>query len=240
MSDAPLAAGFDRLPWLADEPRPQPAERGSSELAAWAVAATVLVAGASYWIGVHSSDQPAFSIQPARAPATTVRLPPAEQIRPEVKLRPVAEVQPVTPPRMPVIDQPRPVAPPAPSPAARVHVEVPEQPADAEPVRVDPLRPWPARVLKGASGRLVRIGAFANPHQAKRGWWGIVRLNPALQRLPAVVVPVQSLRNGQVYYRIQMGTTSQAHSQILCQRMRMVALSCVVVDGAPASAGGAP
>ena len=67
-------------------------------------------------------------------------------------------------------------------------------------------------MIDGASGRLVRIGAFASPHQAKRGWWAITQVNPALKHLPALVVPVQSLRNGRVYYRLQMGTTSQAHS----------------------------
>jgi hypothetical protein len=95
--------------------------------------------------------------------------------------------------------------------------------------KTDQLQPWPVRVIEGASGRLVRIGAFATPHQAKRGWWAITRMNPALKRLPALVVPVQSLRNGQVYYRLQMGTTSQAHSAVLCQRMRMIAQSCVVI-----------
>jgi hypothetical protein len=84
-------------------------------------------------------------------------------------------------------------------------------------------------VIEGADGRLVRIGAFASVHQAKRGWWAIVRVNPALKHLPALVVPVRSLRNGQTYYRLQMGTTSQAHSTVLCQRMRMIAAPCVVV-----------
>ena len=36
----------------------------------------------------------------------------------------------------------------------------------------------------------------APAHQAKRGWWAITKVNPALKRLPALVVPVQSLRNG--------------------------------------------
>jgi hypothetical protein len=43
-------------------------------------------------------------------------------------------------------------------------------------------------------------------------------------------VPVQSLRNGRTYYRLQMGTTSQAHSEVLCQRMRMIGQSCVVIE----------
>jgi hypothetical protein len=105
-----------------------------------------------------------------------------------------------------------------------------EEEDSAEPERVsDPLRPWPVRVIDGASGRLVRIGTFTTAHQAKKAWWAIMRINPALKRLPALVVPVQSLRNGRTYYRLQMGTTSQAHSAVLCQRMRMIGQSCVVI-----------
>ena len=95
------------------------------------------------------------------------------------------------------------------------------------------LRPWPVREVDGASGRMVRIGTFASARQAKRGWWKVVGTYPGMKRIPALVVPVQSLRNGQTYYRLQMGTTSQAHSEVLCQRMRIVGQSCVVI-GLPA------
>jgi len=74
------------------------------------------------------------------------------------------------------------------------------------------------------------VGTFRTARQAKKGWWAIVRMNPTLKRLPALVVPVQSQRDGRVYYRLQMGTTSQAHSTVLCQRMRMIGQSCVVID----------
>jgi hypothetical protein len=56
-----------------------------------------------------------------------------------------------------------------------------------------------------------------------------MRNNPSLRRLPALVVPARSTRNGKIYYRLQMGTSSQAHSTVLCQRMRMIGQSCVVV-----------
>ncbi len=115
----------------------------------------------------------------------------------------------------------------APREAAQVAPSVAEPP---KPVEVAPPQPWPVRVIEGADGRLVRIGAFNSVHQAKRGWWAIVRVNPALKHLPALVVPVQSLRDGRVYYRLQMGTTSQAHSTVLCQRMRMIAEPCVVIE----------
>jgi hypothetical protein len=57
----------------------------------------------------------------------------------------------------------------------------------------------------------------------------VVGTYPGMKRIPALVVPVQSLRNGQTYYRLQMGTTSQAHSEVLCQRMRIIGQSCVVI-----------
>ena len=96
-------------------------------------------------------------------------------------------------------------------------------------MRAASLEPWPVRVIDGAAGRLVRIGAFSSVHQAKRGWWAIVRASPSLTRLPALVVRVRSLRNGRRYYRLQMGTTSQAHSEVLCQRMQSIRFSCAVV-----------
>jgi hypothetical protein len=149
-----------------------------------------------------------------------------------VKLDRAPEVEPIAAPPMPVIDEPAPVRRPLVRslPAIQPTDEVTEtERKQAAPAQVDPLEPWPVRALDGASGRLVRVGTFATAHKAKKGWWAIVRMNPALKRLPALVVPVRSLRNGKVYYRLQMGSTSQAHSEVLCQRMRMIAQSCVVI-----------
>jgi hypothetical protein len=98
------------------------------------------------------------------------------------------------------------------------------------------LQAWPADLSANAYGRVVRVGTFYSRLQAKQGWQRIVRVYPGMRRLRAVVVPNPSLRNGQMYYRLQFGTTSQAHSEILCQRMRIVAQSCVTV-GLPASRG---
>ena len=153
-------------------------------------------------------------------------------MQPQVRIAPAPEIEPIAAPPMPVIEPP-PVVKRAPEknlglsraggePAPTVQ----ETPKPALPVR---LEPWPVRVIEGAAGRLVRVGAFSSVHQAKRGWWAIVRVNPSLKRLPALVVPVRSLRDGRVYYRLQMGTTSQAHSAVLCQRMRMIAEPCVVL-----------
>src|SRR6185312_2716056 len=62
MSQAQAAAAVERLPWLTDEPKPTPPakaqRRGNGrEVAGWGVAAILLVAGASYWMGAHSWEQ---------------------------------------------------------------------------------------------------------------------------------------------------------------------------------------
>lgn len=75
---------------------------------------------------------------------------------------------------------------------------------------------------------MVQIGAFGSIHQSKRGWWFMVRSYPAVSDLPAVVRPVRNSK-GRIFYRFQVGTTSQAHSEVLCQRMQRIKLSCAVV-----------
>jgi hypothetical protein len=65
-------------------------------------------------------------------------------------------------------------------------------------------------------------------HQAKVGWRYMVRAYPAVAHLPAVVRPDRNSR-GRVFYRFRIGTTSQAHSEVLCQRMETIRLSCAVV-----------
>lgn len=242
MTDSRVAPGLDRLPWLPDEPSRAPKRTGL--VVGWVIAATILVAAAAYWLGVHSETPQQFDVP---SQPQTVRLPEAAPSAPsqsEIRPVPLPEVERVVAPPIPVIEEPAPVpvvrstpvrrarAKPTPvtrkaesSPAPKVEVHR-SSPSAAKP---DQLAPWPVRVVDGASGRLVRVGTFTTVRQAKKGWWAIVRMNPALKRLPALVVPVQSQRNGRVYYRLQMGTTSQAHSTVLCQRMRMIGQSCVVI-----------
>ena len=75
---------------------------------------------------------------------------------------------------------------------------------------------------------MIRVGAFGSRYQAKRGWWAMVRAYPALKRLPTVVTDSRNSK-GRRFYRLQIGTTSQAHSEVLCQRMEKIRYSCAVV-----------
>jgi hypothetical protein len=91
-----------------------------------------------------------------------------------------------------------------------------------------PLALWPATQSQGAYGRIVRIGAFGSRQQAKLGWRYMVDAYPAVAHLPATVVEARN-SHGRAFYRFQIGTTSQAHSEVLCQRMEKIRLSCAVV-----------
>jgi hypothetical protein len=243
MSQARTAAGMDRLPWLPDEPAPPKRRGGSRELAGWATAATLVVAGASYWMGAHSGQRPSAPAQAVR-PSTTVPLPQprlAEPPQPQVSFERAPEVTPA-PVREVPIERPsverravQSSAPPAVHEPAPPPVE--ERPVAAAPVATPvpqappipkPLTLWPATQSKGAFGRIVRIGAFGSRLQAKLGWRYMVEAYPAVAHLPAAVVETRNSR-GRPFYRFQIGTTSQAHSEVLCQRMEKIRLSCAVV-----------
>ena len=253
MADGRAAHDPDRLPWLRDERKPRRSGDATLMLL-WALLAAMLVAGLSYWAGVQSvvrSGEPAET-SPGSPPAATVKLPApaAPQVPPPV-LREVPPLVEPAPVRIPGVEHARPPEPKvSPTVAAKPKARPAPRKARARPVgakaaparkrtvaqRPAQLQAWPASVSAGAHARLVRVGTFYTRRQAKQGWSRIMRVYPGMRRLRAVVVPSQSQRNGRTYYRLQFGTTSQAHSTVLCQRMRIVAQSCVVV-GLPANRG---
>lgn len=253
MADGHAAHDPDRLPWLADT-RISRRSGDSALLLAWVVAATLLVAGVSYWMGMKSIAEPEpFDVAGQISPAATVRLPEPAAVPPRIQevlpapapeVRPVAEPVVAIPAPEPVraeADRGRAARAKAASAARKERARPPPVKAKAMNKKAAAPRParlqaWPASQSAGARGRLVRIGTFGSRRQAKQGWARIVRVYPGMGRLRAVVVPSRSLRNGRTFYRLQFGTTSQAHSEVLCQRMRIVALSCVTV-GLPARDG---
>lgn len=236
------AAAPDRLPWLQDEPVRRPVKhRGNPVLAGAAAAAMALVAAGAFWLGMNSVQEP---IAPApQTPATTITLPePRETQQPQVLLPAQPEVSPA-----PAVEvRPAPVrevriaVPPTEKsekteettsvPAEESQPVVAAAPAKAPPpTAYVPPKPWNPRVFAGAAGRVVQIGAFGSTHQAKLGWRYMVRAYPAVARLPAVVRTTRNSK-GRTFYRFQIGTTSQAHSEVLCQRMQRIHFSCAVVD----------
>jgi outer membrane biosynthesis protein TonB len=161
--------------------------------------------------------------------------------QPQVTIEQPPQVSPAPAPEVPIA-RPRPtkravarVRHPAPAkaPAAAAEDQADSTPAEtaeqqpAKPAKA-PLKLWPATQSQGAEGRIVRIGAFGSRDQAKLGWRYMVRAYPAVAHLPATVVGVRN-SHGQHFYRFQIGTTSQAHSEVLCQRMDRIHFSCAVV-----------
>jgi hypothetical protein len=246
MSDSRAAAGMDRLPWLADEPAPR-AMHGRArkrDLTGWAIAAVTLIAGTSFWLGTRSQTPEVAQPKSGRtlAPAPAPQTAPAQEVRiapqPEVTQAPVPEVRPERVPEVRSTPQPmvhlrheltRP--PQSEQKAAEAPPDTPITTAApaAKPAQPSPaLKPWPPRVTAGAYGRLVQIGAYGSRIQAKRGWVAMVHEYPALQRLPALIVDSRN-SHGRDFYRFQIGTTSQAHSEVLCQRMQKIDLSCAII-----------
>jgi hypothetical protein len=243
-------AAADRLPWLADEPKPQRAERRRSGLLPWAAAALVTVAGGGFWLGTRSVEQSALPALHRAPPTMTVQLPPPQPVapqqvaipaQPEVRPSPVPEVRPAPSREVRIARPPQPKpsgesaspaqleqAPAADQSEAQASTPVPVKAAPPEPVPFVMPKPWNPRVFAGAAGRVVQVGAFGSITQAKRGWWFMTRAYPAMSHLPAVVRPTRNSK-GRVFYRFQVGTTSQAHSEVLCQRMEKIRFSCAVV-----------
>jgi len=193
------------------------------------------------------------------SPSATVAVPQASPVPvPEVQPAPTPEVQPVVAPEVRPVRQPsvRISAPPARRTARRVLPVEQQTPAVTEQIerileaqgdeqtaapspstvtkpapsaaKSEKLKLWPATESAGATGRIVRIGAFGSRKQAKLGWRYMVRAYPAIAHLPATVVGSQNSRDRH-FYRFQIGTTSQAHSEVLCQRMERIHFSCAVV-----------
>jgi outer membrane biosynthesis protein TonB len=249
MSRAEAAAAMDRLPWLPDEPQPKRVKRRGGAALGWAGAAIVAVAGAAFWAGTWSVQDELPAPSRHAPPTTTVSLPqprPAEpQVRiaappqvnpapqPQVRPAPVREVRIAPPPEThAVAEEAETQVPQAKAPAQKATSAAPQAiPAPAITATNSQFimpKPWNPRVFAGAAGRVVQIGAFGSTPQAKLGWRFMVRAYPAMAHLPAVVRP-SSNSKGRTFYRFQVGTTSQAHSEVLCQRMQRIHFSCAIV-----------
>ena len=242
-----IARDFERLPWLTDEVRRRPKPRRSANwvVAFLAASAVAIIAAFSFWLGMNGM----LAQKPAAQPETRVNLPPAANpmsepglIQPEPAM---PQVEPAPVPAPVVIRQQEEIRIES---AARerkaVHSErrtktMPAKAASAKEAAekkkaVTYSNPWKS---DGVSGRMVRIGAYGSLEKGKKAWAQLAQLSPSFKRLPAVVTDLPS-RTGRIYYWLQVGTTSQAHSEVLCQRMRSIGQSCLVVDLAGARGSG--
>jgi hypothetical protein len=238
-----IAPDGDRLPWLTDDRPPRKNRTMAWALAALAFIAMAAIAALAYWLGLNRYD--ALSPVPTErgVPKATAPLPEPAPVLPmdrEVDLSLMPEVRQAPVPAPVVLRQQQDVRPAlhsAPAPR-RIVKRSPEAVAPAAAVAekqgLQFSNPWESA---GVSGKMVRVGTYSTLQQGKRAWSSLARAFPGMKKLPAVVTDIPSLRDGKVYYRLQIGTTSQAHSEVLCQRLRAIGQSCVVVDVAGARKG---
>jgi hypothetical protein len=241
MSRVEAAAAMDRLPWLTDEPEPRSVQRPRSPLVAWSAGAVLALAAAGFWIAANGlRDAPSPALRRA-APTATLRLPAAHPVEPQLSVGAPPQVTPAPAPQVrPAPAREVPVAaPPAHDSAREGAGPVRERQADKQPAtspsaiaqseaQIVPVNARNRSVPAGAAGRAVQVGAFGSARQAKAGRQSVARANPGVAGLPLTVQPVRNSK-GRLFYRFQLGTTSQAHSEVLCQRMQKIGLSCVVV-----------
>lgn len=238
-----IAPDVDRLPWLTDDHVRRPRRRNHFVTSFLAASAVAVIAALSYWLGMSGlpGQRQQAAAPEARVEVSAIQSTPREVAQPvpdmpQVKPAPAPEVT------LPVQREVRIEAPPVrrvtPKSVSvhRSHPATKLAPArKASPPRkgLNYTNPWESA---GASGRMVRVGAYSSLDAGKKAWSRLAAVSPAIRQLPAVVTDLPS-RSGRVYYWLQIGTTSQAHSEVLCQRMRAIRQSCVVVDLAGARKG---
>ena len=243
MAETIYTPEIDRLPWLTDEKAPK-----KPPLPWWFVGLGLItimaVAAVSFWFGMAQTQRPA-DLQPTQSQAeVTTALPAPAPVMPmpEVEQAPMPQVEPA-PEAAPVFirqqEEVRVAAAPRARTVHRVNRAKASRPKAAAAKRVPEKKtlsysnPWESADV---SGRMVRIGAYGSLEKGRQAWSRLAQLSPSFKRLPAVVTDLPS-RTGRVYYWLQVGTTSQAHSEVLCQRMRAIGQSCLVVDLAGARKG---
>lgn len=203
-----VEAALDRLPWLADAPEIPRTRALDVPLAPWIVVMMGVLAVAGL-IDIRSGMRDDEDRLPTST--TTIHLPPARIIEPPVAVRTQAATK---------------------LSSRNVQLEFPPA-SPSRPREVS--RPKVAASNRHVpTGRTIQVGAFGSARQAEDGLRYMHRHYPGDSGFPS---SVRTSRNskGRSFYRFQMSTPSQAHSEVLCQRMRRIGLSCEVV-GVPRKA----
>ena len=255
MADAPAARDEDRLPWLESfegerARRRRPVSR--TALVGLLVAFFGVGLAVAFSLGyrfarpaAEAPVPPTAAPQPERAASVNFPLSPPVPL-PKVELvapPPVVEA-PVEPPK--TAEAPKPVAKKAKAPKKRYAKRKPilrpfkltrqptlalapaptptttPTPASPPPVRSQPPSP------PGPKGRMIQLGAYSTQRQAESAWRTIVWRYPYLKTKPRVVEPTKPL-GGWTYYRLRLGTETQAQSLVICQQLLARGQSCIVI-----------
>lgn len=232
MSEADTVPTEERLPWLGEDAEPVRDHR-TRDAIGLAIVAALLIFGVSYWIASQSWQRAREHAEnQAVAPPAAVPLPKAPHAVAPRHHRQAATAS-STAPRV----AQRPVAHPKQQLAAKAPTtsEVAKAVSETKIAATKPAPATPAKEVataavspsKAVTGRIVRVGAFASPVEARLGWHSMVRAYPVLAHLPAAVVDA-STAHSRPSYRFEIGTTSEANSAMLCQRMARINFACAV------------
>lgn len=255
LSDEPVAAPA-AAPRIRAAPAP-PVRRSTAKVM-WPFYLLLLlvvlgVAGGAWWLGTQQREAPPAQLpveEPVASPAAPAA-PPLETAPPEQ----ASEGQPAAPvPRAAERPAER-IAPSAPlaersasastgeimasdgAPAAVAEATgrtvFPADEAVAAPPPLTGPRPIIVYHPQPNRGRVVQLGAFPSRTQADQAWRRIVRRYPYLSSKPKMVntVEVRAVGGGRRtrMYRLQLGTSSQAQSAVICQQLERAGQSCVVI-----------
>jgi hypothetical protein len=227
--DSAFAAPSERLPWLPNTPpaaRPKPRRRGGAFVT---VAAIAGVAALGAWVIADRAREP---VATEASPAATVPLPapPVEQGN-----EPVVAPLPGTPsaserdalrPDSPLAAE-RAASRPERRPERRRAVEKPKAQSAPAAVKAEPSPYDPRAWNSGVPGRIIQLGSYPSSAKAQSEWRRVYQRYPLLRPLSPRVIKAKV--RGKIRYRLQLGTFSQAHSELLCQRLRTLGEGCIVL-----------
>jgi len=234
MPRAVAADPSERLPWLSDPGFPQPRQPRRSWIP---LAVAMLVAGAialAGWSLLTETRKP--DTAPSAPAAERVALPPpSSAARPEPAPVPASAGE-----RDALRPSPDKTSLSAAAPVAARSADKPARRASRKPARRSMAAPTPAEPAgeaasaydpkawnSGVRGRVIQVGAFPSSAKAQAQWRRLYARYPLLRPLSPRVI--KSRRGSKTWYRLQLGTFSQAHSELLCQRLRATGEGCIVL-----------
>lgn len=251
-----MGATGERLPWLNDEPgtgspgrRGSPARPPSRAMWPWYAALLLLIAGVGgglWWLGTRQQDAPPPELAREGSPSHPIaRSEPTTEVEAPPEIAPSKASESIAPRVM----RTAPVRGPdtGPAPVAQGFPDQIEEATDVSTGRgvfpadesftapPPPTGPQPVVVYhpQPYRGRVVQLGAYATRAQAEETWRKVTRRYPYLASKPKMVnsVDVRALGGGRRtrMYRLQLGTSSQAQSAVICQQLEKAGQSCVVV-----------
>ena len=230
----PAPATTDRLPWLTEVPRaPAPEKKRRRFPWGWVAAAILAVAVGfgAYWLATRDFRQTAAPESAAgedQMPAA-----PGDELSEIPSVSDMTEGEELTaePVETPVeiAPQPRGTARSQPRRESSQPAEPAAEPESAE-TAATPVVTIPAQPV--VRGRIIQIGAYPTRAQADLAWAYVVKKWPYLASKPKLVSPIEVRSTdgkGTRMYRLQLATSSQAQSAVICQRLETSRVSCVVV-----------